>query len=269
MRKIKLRNAVGKNDSDMNEGIDVDKYRNVTMTDEHENRVDTSVENNPTILTNIIPNVKVWSILKREKSDNGDGNPLLYGLKNEKGYHVTNIEEVKERIETIIEKFIQENSGIDVTIEIPSTNELNRYIASSVSQYCTNPKFLDKVLVKMSVEEVDDFVYEKDSLFRQHYGEYFYSAYKFFQNYCNKMTDGVFRFHLVKDMEMRKTIEHTIKFSDEFYSEYVDAINDKNILIVDDSITNGQTLQNAYRIISTDYAPKTITILTLFSPLYD
>lgn len=49
----------------------------------------------------------------------------------------------------------------------------------------------------------------------------------------------------------------------------MEAINDKNILIIDDSITNGQTLREAYKIIAEGYEPKSITILTLMSPLYN
>lgn len=81
------------------------------------------------------------------------------------------------------------------------------------------------------------------------------------------MKDGTFRLHLIKDMNMRKTIEHTIKLSDRFYGKYMEAINGKNILIVDDSITNGQTITEAYKIIAECYEPKSITILTLMSPL--
>ena len=77
-----------------------------------------------------------------------------------------------------------------------------------------------------------------------------------------------FRFHLIKDMEMRKVIEHTIKISDEFYGQYVDAINEKNILIIDDSIALGSTIKQACQIITDAYTPKSISVLTLFSPLY-
>ena len=67
---------------------------------------------------------------------------------------------------------------------------------------------------------------------------------------------------------MRKVIEHTIKISDELYGKYIDAINDKNILIIDDSLTFGNTIREACKIITEAYTPRTITVLTLFSPLY-
>lgn len=78
-----------------------------------------------------------------------------------------------------------------------------------------------------------------------------------------------FQFHKIGDMEMRKVIEHTIKLSDEFYGKYIDAINGKNVLVIDDSLTHGNTIREACKIIANAYTPKSITVLTLFSPLYE
>ena len=41
------------------------------------------------------------------------------------------------------------------------------------------------------------------------------------------------------------------------------------LLIIDDSITLGNTIKEACTILTSVYTPKTINILTLFSPLYD
>ena len=41
-----------------------------------------------------------------------------------------------------------------------------------------------------------------------------------------------------------------------------------DIIIVDDSITLGNTIMESCKIISECYTPKSITILTLLSPLY-
>ena len=82
------------------------------------------------------------------------------------------------------------------------------------------------------------------------------------------MKNGVFQFHHIIDKEMRKVIERTIKISDEYWGDYVDAINGKNILIIDDSITFGHTLKESIERITDVFTPKSITVLTLFSPLY-
>jgi pyrimidine operon attenuation protein/uracil phosphoribosyltransferase len=51
--------------------------------------------------------------------------------------------------------------------------------------------------------------------------------------------------------------------------DYSTNINDKNVLIIDDSITKGQSIHNAIKAISNTYHPHSISILTMFSQLYD
>lgn len=252
----------------LNEGIDVDIQRNVRMTDKHEKLVNTSVNDNPTVLTDFIPNVVVWSIFKRQDDEWGDGNPLLYALKKEKNYKLINPRKVYGRIEYIVKKFFASNNGVDVTIAVPSTNSLNKLFAETVARHCNNPQYIDNLFIKMSTQEVADCIFEKDSLFRKHYGHFFKQRYEELKTYFRKMPYDTFQFHKVDNMDMRKVIEHTIKLSDEFYGRYVEAINDRNILIIDDSLTLGQTIKEACSIITNAYTPKSITVLTLFSPLY-
>ena len=40
---------------------------------------------------------------------------------------------------------------------------------------------------------------------------------------------------------MRKVIENTIKLNDQYYGKYIDGINDKNVVIVDDGSTDGSS----------------------------
>lgn len=251
------------------EGIEVDIHRNVRVTDKHEKLVDTSANDNPTVLTDFIPNVTVWSIFKRRDDGWGDGNPLLYALKNERGYKLENQRKVFSRIEYIVKKFFSKNNGVNVTIAIPSTNQLNKSFGEIVARNCSNPQYIDNLFIKLSTEEVADYVFEENSLFRQHYGQFFEQRYNELKSYFRKMPHDTFQFHKVENMEMRKVIEHTIKLSDEYHGKYVEAINDRNVLIIDDSLTMGQTIKEACKIITTAYTPKSITVLTLFSPLYE
>ena len=249
------------------EGIDVDSQRNVMVTDKHENLVDTSIENNPTVLTDFVPNIHVWSIFKRKDDDWGDGNPLLYALKNERGYKLSNPR--NSRMEYIVKKFFEMNGNTDVTIAMPSKNSLNKLFASIVTRNCSNPSYIDNLFIKMSTEEVADFVYQDDSAFRKHYGQFFDQRYKELLSYFRNRPYDSFQFHKVSNMDMRKVIEHTVKLCDEYYGQYIDAINGKNVLIIDDSLTLGQTIREACKIITSSYTPKSITVLTLFSPLYE
>ena len=75
------------------EGIDIDRVnRTVSFNDNHENNVDTSLTNNPTFKADIVNGVEVWSIFQRKRSINGDGNPLIYAYKNEKGWKFNSLE---------------------------------------------------------------------------------------------------------------------------------------------------------------------------------
>lgn len=253
----------------ISEGIDVDEFsRTVFMTDKHEELINTSVANNPTVLTGYIPNVEVWSIFQRKSGGMNDGNLMLYALKNEKGYDLKNRKKIFGRIEHLVNNFFEQKSGIDVTIMCPSSNKLNTYFAKLASKKCKDPKLIDNLIVKMSIEEVDDYIFDKDSQFRKFYGRRFREAYSLLQKYYKSMKNGVFQFHHIIDKEMRKVIERTIKISDEYWGDYVDAINGKNILIIDDSITFGHTLKESIERITDVFTPKSITVLTLFSPLY-
>ena len=78
----------------LSEGVDFD-YVNLTVSfnPSHEQNVNTSVEVNPTIDFDVIPGVRTWSIFKRKRGGKLDGNPLLYALKGENGWHFKSIED--------------------------------------------------------------------------------------------------------------------------------------------------------------------------------
>jgi hypoxanthine-guanine phosphoribosyltransferase len=59
----------------------------------------------------------------------------------------------------------------------------------------------------------------------------------------------------------------TLKAGTDKYAQYANKINGQNILIIDDTISRGQTIQEACRIMKESYAPESITVLTLLSKL--
>ena len=80
----------------------------VSFNPSHEKNVDTSYSTNPTIDDSIFPNVKVYSIFKRKNNSHGDGNPLIYALKNENGWKFKSISDkiaIESRFNAIAEKF--------------------------------------------------------------------------------------------------------------------------------------------------------------------
>ena len=256
------------------EGIDFDNETlSVSYNPSHEENVDTSIENNPSKDNTIVPGVSVWSIFKRKNGLRGDGNPLIYALKGENGWHFRSEEDknaIERQFDIIAEKFSTIHP-IGVTIITPSGSELNEHIAGIIMSKSKNAEVIKGVICKLTTEEVDRIVLEDmNSTFRKHYGEKFNAAYQTLCGYLDEMDEkrnSAFSRHLVLDKEMRNVLDVTLKLSTDRFAEFANKINGQDILIVDDTISKGQTIKEACNIMMESYAPKSITVLTLLSKL--
>ena len=261
--------------SRLDEGIDIDyENRKVLYNSSHQKNVDTSIENNPTIDDQVLKGVAVWSVFKRKFGEPFDGNPLIYALKNEKGWKFRSEYDRKlilNQFDSIAEKFVNTHS-FDISIIVPSTNPLNVLIADTVvSKADGDVKILRDVVRKLTVDEVEDIIQSPESKFFRVYGrdeEKLSSLARYFQD-MRKLKNGTFVRHMVKDQEMRELLDTTMKLSQDKYAEYANCINGRDVLIIDDTISHGQSISEMVKIIKTSYAPKSITILTLLSKLYD
>lgn len=260
-------------DKTFNEGIDFDpETKTVAYNSSHENYVDISIDNNPTIDGEIVPGVQVWSIFKRKKGETReDGNPLVYALKGE-GWTFRSEEDreaIEKQFDLIASKFVSMYQK-GITVLIPSGNELNKHIADIVLSKSENGEFIEGVVCKLTTEEVNDIVLDFNSEFREYYKASFNSAYYRLDRYLDQMDKelkGTFSRHLIKDLEMRDVLDFTLKVSEDIYAEFANKINGQNILIIDDTIGSGQSIKEACRIMMESYAPKSITVLTLSSGL--
>lgn len=258
----------------LEEGIDFDpKTRTVSYNPSHEENVDTSIRNNPTVDNDIIPNINVWSIFKRKKGLQGDGNPLIYALKGE-GWTFRSENDriaIEKQFDAIAKKFAK-LYAVGITIILPSSNILNQHIANVVMSKSKNPKLISGIIRKLTTEEVDEIVLDFNSTFRKVYcNDMFNEAYFQLKDYLedmNQTRDGIFTRHLIKDPKMRNAVDITLKVSDDKYARFANKINGQNILIIDDTISRGQSIKEACRIMQETYAPKSITVLTLLSKIY-
>lgn len=259
----------------INEGIDFDKNSmTVWFTPTEEKYVDTSLENNPTIDKEIMTDVEVWSIFRRAKDGNkDDGNPLIYALKGERGWEFpeeSDREAIEKQFELIADKFAKIHP-VGVTILIPSGNNLNRHIAEVIMSKSKDSHLIEGAISKLTVEEVDEIVLKKDSKFRSYYGDDFDEAYNRLESFFEDMDSergGMFSRHFVKDREMRNVLTDTFKVSASRFARKSKYITDKDILIIDDTIGNGQTIKSACQVMMESFAPKSITALTLLSKLH-
>lgn len=256
----------------LNEGIDFDfDTKMVSYNPSHQDNVDTSIENNPSIDLSLIEGVPVWSIFKRKKGLGGDGNPLIYALKNENDWIFKSEQDksdIIKQFKLITDKFLK-NHSFDLTLIIPSTNNLNSYIANEISEKA-KVELITGFVRKLTTEEVDELVQDFDSKFRAYYGTKYTQAYYVLREYLDKMDElknGVFCRHLIKDNQMRNVIDFTLKLSEDNCARFASKINDRNVLIIDDVISRGESIKEMANIINKSYNPKSVSVMTLLSRL--
>ena len=261
------------NEKNVNEGIDIDYINHVVMYNPgHQNNVDTSIENNPTVDEKTIPGVEVWSIFTRNRVDTRDGNPLVYAMKGEKNWKFRSEADRKaidRQFKAIADKFL-ESRKYDVTIIAPTSNDLNNYIVSVITQKKPDIEYIPDALIKLSTGDIAAMVDDMESTFFKVYRRNMKNALKKLFTYLDRMDElknGVFTRHFIEDSEMRDVLDKTLKCNPDKIAQDAVKINDHDVLIVDDTISRGQTIKEIVDTIKACYNPKSITVLTLFSRL--
>lgn len=174
--------------------------------------------------------------------------------------------DILAQVESTAEKIIHTYPD-GFTILIPCGNHLNGMIANTLQQKASNITIVDDVLTKITTEEVLDMAITKDSPFIKYYINNIEQAIHQLKMYLDKMDEkqgGYFTRHFVKDGQMRDVLTRTLKTSDDAAARYAKDIDGKDVLLIDDSINQGQTIREAISILSENYEPNSITVLTLF-----
>lgn len=194
-----------------------------------------------------------------------DDIPFIHELK----YEVDSVT-CSHQCDVVVEKFTSLHPK-DVTIILLSDNDLGNHMAEMVTSKCKDTKMLDGVVCKLTTEEVDDIVLvDRESAFRKHYGEDFVAAYHRLCNYLDDMDEkrnGTFSRNLILDDELKEVLDFTLKVSTDRYAEFANVINDRDLLIIGDTTNPKQSIDQACNIIRESYAPKSITVLSLYGQL--
>lgn len=174
---------------------------------------------------------------------------------------------VHQQIELITEKFLKMFPA-GFTIIIPSSNGLSKYIAEIMKRKSSDILLIDDILLKVTTEEALDAAMENGSLFKKEYKGRVESALAELEVYLKDMDEhyeGYFTRHKVMNERMREVLVYTIKHSETAERKYKKDIDNSDILLIDDSIHAGQTVQEAINVINGLYNPKSVTVLTLLS----
>lgn len=233
----------------MFEGLNVDTNNKiVSVTDDHEDFIDTSIANNPTETSKSI------AIFKRKKSsklDVSDGNPLVYALKGMKGWSMSEAD--KKLLWSKIDKIIRKvKFDIDVIIIPSSSSKLVSIFANSVKEHYSDATIISKCLLKRTVDEVIDTMdfsafdnEEKTDILLSfaRMGDIF-EAKPFPKKYIDRFEETIFK--------------HDPSFSGK-------DIVGKRVLVIDDVLSSGLTLSSCAKVLNDSYFPKSITNLVMFS----
>lgn len=244
--------------------INVDN-KTVSLTDNHNSGIDFSLVNNPVYDKH--NGYDVISIFKRTSltdinNARRDGNPFIYALKNKNGwkFNITTSEITKyiRRFLNICKKI---NNKYDTIIITPSASELNEKFMKAISRQVDANNIINEYFIKLSKEEVvDDDLIDIERI-RNDYGNSFNKVMSEIHRSFRRMKGETFEAKYVKK-EYLKYIKYIETNGDDDIRKYID---DKDILLLDDTISSGETVSQCINGILSNFIPKSITIITLLS----
>ena len=255
-------------DSYIVEGLNIDPIsKTVSLTDTHNNGVDFSLLNNP--VYSKYKEYDVISIFKRTKlydidNQQRDGNPFIYALKNKYGwkFNITNEEIYKyiKRFLTICKKI---NLQYDTIIVTPSTSDINEKFMKVISNQIKSKNVLNEFFIKLSIEEIiDDDLIDKEQI-QNDYPNEFNKVIAEIHRSFRRMKGASFEAKIMN----KKYLKYIKYISTEYNEDIRSKIDNKDILILDDTISSGETISQCINGVLSNFVPKSITIITLLSKL--
>ena len=244
--------------------INVDN-KTVSLTDNHNSVIDFSLVNNPVYDKH--NGYDVISIFKRTpltdiNNTRRDGNPFIYALKNKNGwkFNIT-CEEINKYIRRFLSICKKIKNKYDTIIITPSASDINEKFMNVISKQVNADKIINEYFVKLSKEEiVDDDLIDIERI-RRDYGNSFNKVMSDIHRSFRRMKGETFEAKYVKK-EYLKYIKYIETNGDDNIRKYID---DKNILLLDDTISSGETVSQCINGILSNFMPKSITIITLLS----
>ena len=244
--------------------IDVDN-KTVSLTDAHNSGIDFSLVNNPVYDKH--DGYDVISIFKRTSltdinNTQRDGNPFIYAFKKKNGWKFNiKSEEINKYIRRFLTVCKKINNKYDTIIITPSASELNEKFMKAISRQVDANNIINEYFVKLSKEEIiDDDLIDIERI-RNDYGNSFNKVMSEIHRSFRRMKGETFEAKYVKK-EYLKYIKYIETNGDDDIRKYID---DKDILLLDDTISSGETVSQCINGILSNFIPKSITIITLLS----
>ena len=244
--------------------IDVDN-KTVSLTDKHNSGIDFSLVNNSVYDKH--SGYDVISIFKRTpltdiNNAQRDGNPFIYALKNKNGwkFNITT-SEITKYIRCFLNICKKINNKYDTIIITPSASDINEKFMNVISKQVNANNIINEYFVKLTKEEIiDDDLIDIERI-RKDYGNSFNKVMSEIHRSFRRMKGETFEAKYVK-REYLKYIKYIETNGDDNIRKYID---DKDILLLDDTISSGETVSQCINGILSNFMSKSITIITLLS----
>lgn len=215
-------------------GINVYKNKAVTIDHTHQERLDTSIDNNPT--TASIDGLELTFVFRRKSSrkEDGDGNPLIYALKKIRGYSIVPMYERMffDIAEEVCEKF-RENINADYLMPVPSGHGVCGDFCGMLSQWfdipSLEPDFLGKKTISQILQEADESGAKISETHER--------SYRMLLGRLRK-ADGDNEFQMKEvDVKLRQYFNPLMAIRE------TPELSEKRVLIVDDLMSSGTSLR--------------------------
>lgn len=249
------------------EGLNInDKAKTVSLTDKHSGEVDFNLINNPIYYN--VDGIDVISIFKRTKLNTNnverDGNPFIYALKEKYGwkFDISDKEIIKyiRRFLTVCDKI---KKHYDVVISVPSKSVINERFLSVIYNKVNADLKITDYFIKLTKEEIIDQDYINIEQIKQDYKDKYSNVIDEILSSFKKMKTEYFEAKYIN----KKYLKYINYIGNSDTESYFDKFNNKNILILDDSLSSGETISQCVRNISETFSPKSITVITLLSKI--
>lgn len=212
--------------------------------------------------------ITVISIFKRtpyEKDDKNkdiDGNPFIYALKEKDDwkFQITN-EEINKYCRKFISNCEKLHRTFDTIIMIPTTSKINERFMEVISKYVKSKINIKDMFNKQKLQPDPYLLIDYDKIYKDfNYSEW---VEREIEQKLNAQKRAGKKYFEAKSFpkEYLKYIK-SLTLSGKDYSK---ELCDKDVLILDDTYSSGETISRAVDAIKANYSPKSITAITLLS----
>lgn len=256
-------------------GIDIDKKNKlVGFNPNHQEYIDTNDPWNPQPIYNEVNGYKVISIFERKESEDGlDVNPLIYALKGKNDWQLRN---PKYDYFSLLRRFVatckELNENFDVIIITPSSNSLNTEILHKVIELIPHEVHFERFFAKEKADDVEKYLLDNDFIenhFNDKEWDKLYKSLRMSFQRMNKENNGIFSYKYINPIFLRSAVLQSMSVDKSIVNDekVYRIINNKRVLIIDDTVTSGKTISDSASALYEVFNPKDVTFLTLFSPL--